>query len=240
MQERTVIENDRAIVSDDRITATATVGYACIAITFWMLGMILAGWFPVEGMSFQSGLMYGLGSITLIIIGILTMVYGRGMDTIIFLALAGLFFCLSTALIFFSLHNGQLSFLTGPAQGGISANAGMNPVKEGSISIYYGWFTLCWAVFFCYLWIASFRAGAGRMLFLLLFWLGALAITIDAWTGAHSFAILGGYLLLVAAIIAFVVSASAVLSFEPGKLFRKKTIKQSTVIIEDRSSKPRV
>lgn len=176
MNERTVIEDDRAIVSDDRIKANTTIGYACIAITFWMLGMVLAGWFPVFSMSFQTGLMYGLGSVVLVIIGILTMVYGRGLDTIVFLGLAGLFFCLSASLLFFSLHNGQLSFITGPAQGGGMAvnpgvNPGTNPGARIGVSAYYGWFTLCWAVFFCYLWIASFKTGVARMLFLLLFWL---------------------------------------------------------------------
>jgi succinate-acetate transporter protein len=237
MFERTVTESDQAVVTDDRITATATVGYVCIAITFWMLGIVMTGWFPVGNMGFEMGLMYGLGGTMLVIIGVLAMVYGRGIDTIIFLGLAGLFFCLSMALLFFSFRTGQLSALPGAAQGGLTINPGMNPdAGNGTISGYYGWFALCWAVFFFYLWIASFKAGIIRMLFLLLFWLGALAETLAGWTGLHSLGTLSGYLILIAAILAFIVSASAVISFGPGKLLRKKVVTQNKVTIEDRPS----
>lgn len=242
MFERTVTESDQAVVNDDRTTATATLGYVCIGITFWMLGMIMTGWFPFGNLDFEIGLMYGLGSVMLVIIGILTMVYGRSLDTIVFLGLAGLFFCISLTLLFFSFRTGQLA---GPsAAAGVGAGAGTaaaapyaNNMGAGSgenLSAYYGWFALCWTVFFCYLWISSFKAGVERMLFLLIFWLAALAETLAGWTGTTGFEVLSGYLILISSILAFIISASSVIAFGPSKLLRKKVITQNTVTIEDR------
>jgi succinate-acetate transporter protein len=240
MFERTVTESDQAVVNDDRTTATATLGYVCIGITFWMLGMIMTGWFPFGNVDFEMGLMYGLGSVMLAIIGILTMVYGRSLDTIIFLGLAGLFFCLSLTLLFFTFRSGQLAGVPGAAAGAGAAAGGAgtysNPAttQGQSLSAYYGWFALCWTVFFCYLWISSFKAGVERMLFLLIFWLAALAETLAGWTGSTGFEVLSGYLVLITAILAFIISASSVIAFGPSKLLRKKVITQNTVTIEDR------
>lgn len=164
------------------------------------------------------------------------MVYGRILDTIIFLGLSGLFFCVSMALLFSSLQTGQLAAFSRPGRAGlpVTVNPGMNNTPgQGMMTIYYEWFVLCWAVFFCYLWIASFKAGVVRMLFLLLFWLEALAMAIGGWIGSVRFEILNGYLILISAILAFIVSASEIVSFRPAKLFRKKTISLNRVTIED-------
>jgi hypothetical protein len=72
------------------------------------------------------------------------------------------------------------------------------------------------------------------MLFLLIFWLAALAETLAGWTGATGFEVLSGYLVLITAILAFIISASSVIAFGPSKLLRKKVITQNTVTIEDR------
>jgi hypothetical protein len=155
MNDRTSVNEQIAMASTDKSVAISTVGYMCIAISWWMTGMLLAGWFkPVANMGIDTSTLYGVGSVLLVIMGILSLAYGRRvLDAIVFLATAGLFF---------SLHNGSGGFFTG-----------------GVPSAYIGWWGLVWAVFFCYLWIASFRTGdTTRMLFLLLFWLGALALAI--------------------------------------------------------------
>ncbi|HEX5554517.1 MAG TPA: hypothetical protein VFX43_14835 [Chitinophagaceae bacterium] len=205
MNDRTSVNEQIAMASTDKSVAISTVGYMCIAISWWMTGMLLAGWFkPVANIGIDTSTLYGVGSVLLVIMGILSLAYGRRvLDAIVFLATAGLFF---------SLHNGSGGFFTG-----------------GVPSAYIGWWGLVWAVFFCYLWIASFRTGdTTRMLFLLLFWLGALALAISGWTGNDGFYILGGYLLLVTAILAFIVSAAAVLTYHPDTIFRKNVKSGST------------
>ncbi|MGH2644893.1 MAG: hypothetical protein ACRDE2_13150, partial [Chitinophagaceae bacterium] len=89
--------NDEATVAlVNKATAVSTVGYFCIAITFWMTGMLTAGWFtPATVPGIETGTLYSVGSILLVIIGILSLVFGkRVLDSIIFLATGVLIFAL--------------------------------------------------------------------------------------------------------------------------------------------------
>ena len=67
-------------------------------------------------------------------------------------------------------------------------------------------------MFFAYVWVGSFKAGIVRMLFLLGLWLTLLALAIAMWFGLTGFAMLGGYLGLITAILAAIVSAMTVIS----------------------------
>jgi hypothetical protein len=197
MDDKASVNEEVALTVTDRSAALSTVGYLCIAITWWMTGMLMTGWFTAgANIGTDTGILYSVGSVLLVIIGILSVVYGRRLvDTVVFLAAAGLFF---------SLNRAHGSFT------GTMASA------------YVGWWGLVWAVFFCYTWIASLGSGdIVRMLFLLLFWLGMLALAINGWTGSHGFFVLSGYLLLITAILAFIVSALAILRSKPEAMFRK-------------------
>lgn len=188
-----------AMTSTERSGVVSTVGYLCIAATLWMTGMLMAGWFsPAIPPGLATGTIFGMGSALLVILGILSLIFGhRMMDTLAFLSMAGLFFSL------------RVAHLDGLAGGQTSA-----------ISGYVGWFALIWAVFYCYLWIATFgeRKSTIRMLFFLILWLGALAAAIGGWIGSQGFEVLSGYLLLVTSILAFIVSAKEVFSHSLGKL----------------------
>lgn len=202
MSDTMSTETQATSLMGNKAIAVSTVGYMCIAITWWMTGMLMAGWFTpatTNAPDISTGTMYALGSALLIIIGILSLIYGkRALDSIVFLSTAGLFF---------SLHSAQMTTITG-----------------GAISGYMGWYALVWAVFFCYVWVSSLIHGTGtiRMLFLLLFWLGALAAAIGGWTGSHGFDVLCGYLLLVTAILSFIVSAADILGHDPDAILSSK------------------
>ncbi|MGH7071390.1 MAG: hypothetical protein ACREFO_15440 [Acetobacteraceae bacterium] len=62
-----------------------------------------------------------------------------------------------------------------------------------------------------FVWLGSFKAGLIRMLFLLGLWLTLLALAVGEWTVLHGITMLGGYLGLVTAILAAIVSAKAVI-----------------------------
>lgn len=202
MSDTTSTDMQSVPITGNKSVAISTVGYMCIAITWWMTGMLMAGWFTPAATNtpdISTGTIYAVGSALLIIIGILSLVYGkRVLDSIVFLSTAGLFF---------SLHSAQMTTMTG-----------------GTISAYMGWYALTWAVFFCYLWVSSLLHGTGtvRMLFLLLFWLGALAAALSGWTGGRFFNVLCGYLLLVTAILSFIVSAADILGHDPDAIFSPK------------------
>ncbi len=178
----------------ERTVGIRTVGYMCIAITWWLLGMLMAGWFSapdIPGIAFGS--LYALGSILLPVMGILSIVYkGDVFDNVIFLGMGGLLF---------SFHVGHIAGILG----------------EPNFSGYYGWFALLWAIYFCYLWIASIihvsargKSNIIRMLFLLFFWVGALIAAIGGWSDSHGLAMLSGYLFLLSSIMAFIISAIAI------------------------------
>ncbi len=168
--------------TNSRALAVSTVGYLCLALAGWMLSMGTASWFTQE---FGVTLLYPL-TFVLAVMGILSFVLGRGLDSIVFFAGATLF---GTASAYEAL-----------------IAAGKTP-DPGS---FLGWFAFLWAVFFCYIWAGSFKSGTSRMLFLLGSWLTMLALAIGCWTGVAGFLIIGGYLGLITSIFAVITSASEV------------------------------
>lgn len=172
---------------NDKSAITSTVGYMCLGLTGWMLSMPNAGWFDkVHGHGLAMMLPLAL---VLLVMGILAFVNERTLDAVIFFGGAGLFW---------SGHE-YLQALALP-----SATA----AEPGH---YTGWYWFVWAVFFCYVWLGSFKAGLVRLLFLLGLWLTLLALAISAWAGLHAFLILGGYLGLITSILAAVISAQAII-----------------------------
>lgn len=168
-------------------TVTATVGYMCWALTEWMLSMTHAAWFDTQ-YAHGIALMLPL-SLILLIVGILAFTEARALDAIIFFGGAGL---LGSGHVYLTAVAGAASASTDPGH-------------------YAGWYWFIWAVFFCYVWFGSFKAGWSRMVFLLALWLTLLALAIAAWSGATGFVVLGGYLGLITAILAAITSATAVI-----------------------------
>jgi len=172
---------------NNKAVITSTVGYMCLGLTGWMLSMPNAGWFDqVQGHGWA--MMLPL-AVILVVMGILAFLNERALDGIIFFGGAGLFW---------SGHEYLMA---------------VTPAAHSAEPIHYtGWYYFIWAVYFCYVWFGSFRAGLERLLFLLGLWLTLLALTISSWTGMHGFMILGGYLGLATAILAVIVSANAVIT----------------------------
>ncbi len=168
---------------NNKTTITSTIGFMCLALTGWMLSMSNAGWFDKP---YEHGLAMMLPlAIVLGVMGILAFFNERALDAVIFFGGAGLFwsgFVYRTAV------------------------TAMDP------SSYSGWYFFIWAVFFCYVWFGSFKAGTTRLLFLLGLWLTLLALAIGDWSNLHGFTLLGGYLGLATAILAAIISAMAVVT----------------------------
>jgi uncharacterized protein len=165
--------------------ATTTVGYMCLALTGWMLSMPNASWFP-KLYGHGAAMTYPL-AIVLGVMGILSFTQSRALDAIIFFGGAGL------------LWSDYTYYATT-----ISPNL-MDPAS------YTGWYLFIWAIFFCYVWIGSFKEGFPRMLFLLGLWLTLLALAIGNWGSLHGFIVLGGYLGLITSILAAITSATDVI-----------------------------
>jgi uncharacterized protein len=171
---------------NNKAVITSTVGYMCLALTGWMLSMPNAGWFDKlygHGLAMMFPLALVLG-----VMGILAFLNERTLDAVIFFGGAGLFW------------TGHLYRIASTTAG--AADPGH----------YSGWYFFIWAVFFCYVWFGSFKAGIERLLFLLGLWLTLLALAIGEWGDLHAFTVLGGYLGLATAILAAITSAMAVIA----------------------------
>jgi len=172
---------------NNKSVITSTVGYMCLALTSWMLSMSNAGWFDqVQGHG--TAMMFPL-AVVLVVIGILAFVADSTLDAVIFFGGAGLFW------------SGHEFLLRTSTPGGA-----MEPPH------YAGWYWFIWAVYFCYVWFGSFKAGIERFLFLLASWLTLLALALGGWTETHGFVVLGGYLGLATAILAAITSAHTVIA----------------------------
>lgn len=161
---------------------TATVGYMCLALAGWLISMPNAAWFDRPLYGYGLAVAFPLAAV-LGVMGILAFFDESALDSIIFFGGAGLYW---------SHHAYHQGSATDPGS-------------------YAGWYFLVWAVFFCYVWLGSFRAGAGRFLFLLGLWLTLLALAIGHWGDSHRFIVIGGYLGLATAILAAITSANAVI-----------------------------
>lgn len=162
---------------------TTTVGYMCLGLTGWMLSMPRAGWFPQPEYAHGTAMLFPL-SIVLVVMGILAFLREGALDGVIFFGGSGFFW---------------------------SIQAFRQTASAADPGSYTGWYYFVWAVFFCYVWLGSFKAGVSRTLFLLGLWLTLLALAIGAWAGSHRFDVLGGYLGLATAILAAITSAAAVI-----------------------------
>jgi len=167
----------------------STIGFMCIGFTVWMMNLHAAGW--IGGPSTQGMYMeFTLGSMLLGVIAILAFLQGgRVLDAVIFFGLAGLFW---TQV---HVHHGGASM----------GDAGA------------GWYWFLWALFFFYVWLASFKAGWARMLFLLAGWVGLLAFALTEWTSGHAFMIIGAYAALIAALLAIYISAADMINHGSGR-----------------------
>jgi succinate-acetate transporter protein len=165
--------------SESRSVATTTVGYMCFALAGWMISMTNAAWFSKFYVHGQA-LLYPL-AIILGVMGILTFIQSRALDAIVFFGGAGLF--------------------------GAYYLVQANTASMADPHSYVGWSALVWSVFFCYVWLGSFRSGALRALFLLGLWLTLLSLAIGYWGSLAGFVILGGYLGLITSLLAGATSA---------------------------------
>lgn len=171
---------------NNRCVTTSTVGYMALALTSWMLSMSAAGWYD-RIYSAGSSLMLPF-ALLLAIIGILAYLHGRSLDSIVFFAFA---------VLLTAGHSAMASIAAGAAA----------PMS------YVGWFWIVWAVAFGYVWLGSFRAGLPRQLFLLGVSLTFLAKALYGWADLRIFELISGYLGLISAIIAAIISASDVILF---------------------------
>jgi uncharacterized protein len=162
---------------------------AVITSTVGYMCLALTGWLLSMPNAGWFDRLYGHGIATMFslalilgVMGILAFLNERTLDAVIFFGGAGLFW-----------------------SGHIYRTAAPDPGH------YSGWYFFIWSVFFCYVWLGSFKAGIERLLFLLGLWLTLLALAIGEWGNLQAFTVLGGYLGLATSVLAAITSAMAII-----------------------------
>lgn len=173
---------------NNKLASSTAIGYGGIFIAGWMISMIDAGWFaaPIPHGGVITAMI--VGGILVALAGIMSFFNGKTLEMTVFLGLSALFFSFSLS---------------------ITTASGMS---SSMFSAYGGWMDLVWAIFFAYLWIASFGAGFFKNLFLLGIWLLLLLYAIANWIMSPGLDIVGGYVALIAALIAGYISMSEIIS----------------------------
>lgn len=172
----------------------SSVGYAAFALTLWMFSMIKASWFDASQVTLVMMLAVVLGGTAMALAGLMAWFRGRAHDSCLFLAFAA--FWWTWALVVHDVNTGAIA---------PSAN-------------FYGWYFAVWAVVGFFLFIAAFRAGTGRVLFDLALWLSLIWFAIGEWSGIGGLTILGGYLGLVASVLAIYLAGAGVINATFGRI----------------------
>jgi succinate-acetate transporter protein len=193
-----------------------------------MIGLLATGWVVTSGAGLAMGVLYALGGIMLALAGVLSVPRGRGLDTVVFLSLSALFFCLSTAYVFHYFTAARFGPFATPGEPPTAAPGVVLQPATGWL----GWFAICWSVFFCYVWISSMKSGGPRILFLLFLWVALLAEALGIWAASMALVVLGGYALMISAVFGFIISAIEIITMESGSLLLGNITRKRTVTIE--------
>ncbi|MHB1953582.1 MAG: acetate uptake transporter [Sulfobacillus sp.] len=160
------------------------LGLAGFAFTTWMLSMINAGWYSASALGMVIALAMAYGGTAQMVAGVLEFRRGNTFGTVAFFSYGA--FWWSFAL--FAHYFGS----TVPAS-------------------FIGWYLFVWGIFTFYMWVATLKTTMALQLVFLALWITFVLLAIGAW-GLPSMTIVGGYMGLITAILAFYLSAAEVIN----------------------------
>jgi uncharacterized protein len=169
------------MVSKSKCVAATTIGYMAIALSGWMISTFNSGWFSKF---YERGLSLSLVmAIVLLVAGVLAYLQNQSLD----------------AVVFFGMFGMRAVFYQYRVSGAIDPPA------------YLGVYFVAWTIFFGYVWLASFKSGILRMLFLLALTITLLAECVGNGGNVNSVIIASGYLGEIAWSLAALVSAVTII-----------------------------
>ena len=171
----------------EKFSGSVTLGYAALFLLLWLSHLPYVNWYPNESFTAAIPLVM-IFSVTIAIAGIFCFFYDAKTDAVLFLFLGAAGF------------SGALRFVIYP---NLAANTAPSMVD--------GWSSFFTGVVILYLWLASMKTNPFKQFFLLSLWLALFAMAITNWFSSMIFAYIGGYLGLLAAVLAGLYSASTVL-----------------------------
>ncbi len=161
----------------DRIANPKALGFAAFGIMAWMYSMIYAGWYPPQSATPVIHEVASFAAIALLIVALASFLRNETWHAV--------FFMFWTAAIW-------------------GYRVGLN-MGAGSLTSYGGWYAILIALVSLFLLLAAMRTAAGAPVVVLTagLTLSWIAWALAGWMGTAFWAVLGGYICLVAALAAF-------------------------------------
>lgn len=160
------------------------LGLAGFASTTWLLSMINAGWFDAKSVGLVLAMAMAYGGTAQLVDGVLEFRRGNTFGTVAFFSYGAFWWSFALFAHFFG---------------------------AGVPAPFVGWYLFIWGVFTFYMWLGTFRANMALQLVFLALWTTFVLLALGAW-GATSLTVVGGYVGLITAILAFYLSAAEVLN----------------------------
>jgi len=174
----------------NKLANPAPLGLAGFALTTWMLSMVNAGWYSAASVPMVLALAFAFGGAAQFAAGLLELPRGNTFGFVAFCGYGAFWWSFALFVLFFEPHV--------PAA-------------------FVGWYLFMWGVFTFYMWIGSLALTRAVSYIFLALWITFLLLALGAWgiAGAH---MIGGYVGLVTAVIAFYVSAAEVINETHGRI----------------------
>ncbi|GAB0115488.1 hypothetical protein AcidC75_30120 [Acidisoma sp. C75] len=168
----------------------APLGLAGFALTTWMLSMVNAGWFGAEGVPMVLALAFAFGGTAQFVAGVMELPRGNSFGFIAFCAYGAFWWSFALFVLYFAAH-----------------------VPHAFV----GWYLFMWGVFTFYMWIGSLALTRAVSYVFLALWITFALLALGEW-GLGAAHVLGGYVGLVTAVLAFYVSAAEVINETHGRV----------------------
>lgn len=168
----------------------APLGLAGFALTTWMLSMVNAGWFGAEGVPMVLALAFAFGGTAQFVAGVMELPRGNSFGFIAFCAYGAFWWSFALFVLYFAAH-----------------------VPHAFV----GWYLFMWGVFTFYMWIGSLALTRAVSYVFLALWITFALLALGEW-GLGAAHVLGGYVGLVTAVLAFYVSAAEVINKTHGRV----------------------
>lgn len=173
-----------------KLANPAPLGLSGFALTTWMLSMVNAGWFPEAGVPLVLASAFAFGGTAQFFAGLMEMAKGNTFGFVAFCSYGAFWWTFGLFVEFFD-HG-----VPGP---------------------YIGWWLIMWGVFTFYMWIGSLALNRAVMLIFLALWITFALLGFGALFGQPALHMLGGYMGLVTAALAFYLAAADVINETHGR-----------------------
>lgn len=173
-----------------KLANPAPLGLSGFALTTWMLSMVNAGWYPGTCVPLVLASAFAFGGTAQFFAGLMEMAKGNTFGFVAFCSYGAFWWTFALFVQFFD---------------------------HGVAAPFIGWWLLMWGVFTFFMWIGSLALNRALMLIFLALWITFALLALGALFGMNALHVLGGYMGLVTAVLAFYLAAAEIINETHGR-----------------------